>query len=448
MTYTDSFGEQTVSGVTDNKVEARTLANAAPSFKDDIVVEANENMSGAFGDPVTASDGDDDVLLYSKGTLFDTDGTTELANDNALFNVARTTGQLSIINEDGFDFENPEPAGRATNPADSDDGIPDGALIYTVVITATDPSGATDTEAVTVAVKNVNEAPEFQAPSSEQKTLYVIENVDTPALRQGEADDSTAAIDYVAADEDTLDDTVTLTLEGAGDDEDSFTLTGGTLGLATGFAADFEDQPSYSLTIVAAGSDADDDDRGTLYARLEVTVKVVDTNDPGTVELNARQPQVGRPLLATLTDKDGGVTDVSWRWYRGGASLDTNTDGTVDTTELDAFADCDDDNPATDNTTTCDITGAAGSALYTPAANDVDRTLHAVATYKDNQNKTTSVNAAGASEYTAQASNPANSAPVFADQDLNTAGDQSEMAVRSVPENMSGANVGETGRGH
>ena len=444
VTYTDSFGEQTVSGVTDNKVEERTLANAAPSFKDDIVVEANENMSGAFGDPVTASDGDDDVLLYSKGTLFDTDGTTELANDNALFNVARTTGQLSIINEDGFDFENPEPAGRATNPADSDDGIPDGALIYTVVITATDPSGATDTEAVTVAVKNVNEAPEFQAPSSEQKTLYVIENVDTPALRQGEADDSTAAIDYVAADEDTLDDTVTLTLEGAGDDEDSFTLTGGTLGLATGFAADFEGQPSYSLTIVAAGSDADDDDRGTLYARLEVTVKVVDTNDLGTVDLNARQPQVGRPLLATLTDKDGGVTDVSWRWYRGNASLDTDSDGTVTTAELDAFADCDDDSPLADNaTTSCDITGAAGSALYTPVTADVDRTLHAVATYKDNQNKTTAVNAAGASEFVAQASNPANSAPVFADQDLNTAGDQSEMAVRSVAENMKGANVGD-----
>ena len=84
-----------------------------------------------------------------------------------------------------------------------------------------------------------------------------------------------------------------------------------------------------------------------------------------------------------------------------------------------------------------------GLALYTPAANDVDRTLHAVATYKDNQNKDTEEHAVGSSEYPAQASNPANSAPVFADQDLNTAGDQSDMAVRSVPENMSGANVGD-----
>ena len=35
VTYTDSIGDQTVSGVTDNPVEARTLANAAPEFDED-----------------------------------------------------------------------------------------------------------------------------------------------------------------------------------------------------------------------------------------------------------------------------------------------------------------------------------------------------------------------------------------------------------------------------
>ena len=32
--------------------------------------------------------------------------------------------------------------------------------------------------------------------------------------------------------------------------------------------ADFEGKPSYSLTIVASGSEADDDDRPIKYARL------------------------------------------------------------------------------------------------------------------------------------------------------------------------------------
>ena len=94
-----------------------------------------------------------------------------------------------------------------------------------------------------------------------------------------------------------------------------------TLTLATDFSgADFEGKPSYSLTIVASGSGADDDDRGTMYARLPVTVMVVNAEDRGTVELNAREPQVGRPVLATLDDKDGGVTGVSWKWYRGGTA--------------------------------------------------------------------------------------------------------------------------------
>ena len=42
-----------------------------------------------------------------------------------------------------------------------------------------------------------------------------------------------------------------------------------------------------------------------------------------------------------------------------------------------------------------------------------------------------------------QASDPANTAPKFPDQDLNTAGDQSDTAMRSVVENEKDENVGE-----
>ena len=39
-----------------------------------------------------------------------------------------------------------------------------------------------------------------------------------------------------------------------------------------------------------------------------MTVNVVDAEDTGTVTLSQRQPQIGRTVIASLTDPDGGVT--------------------------------------------------------------------------------------------------------------------------------------------
>ena len=70
-------------------------------------------MGGAIGDPILATDDDNDVLLYAL------DGAT--AADNAKFTIGKTTGQLSVKNEDGEDFEAP---GAATPEAD-DGATPD-----------------------------------------------------------------------------------------------------------------------------------------------------------------------------------------------------------------------------------------------------------------------------------------------------------------------------------
>ena len=51
VTYTDKHGAQTVSGVTDNPVEARTLANASPKFGEIDAISVNENVGGNIGDP-------------------------------------------------------------------------------------------------------------------------------------------------------------------------------------------------------------------------------------------------------------------------------------------------------------------------------------------------------------------------------------------------------------
>ena len=51
---------------------------------------------------------------------------------------------------------------------------------------------------------------------------------------------------------------------------------------------------------------------------MDVTVKVVDREDTGTVELSARQSQAGIAVVAAHSDEDDGVTDRRWQWYRGG----------------------------------------------------------------------------------------------------------------------------------
>ena len=66
VTYTDEFGDQTASGVTANPVEARTLLpTPSREFGDIDPITVNENTKGAIGDPIVATDADNDVLLYA-----------------------------------------------------------------------------------------------------------------------------------------------------------------------------------------------------------------------------------------------------------------------------------------------------------------------------------------------------------------------------------------------
>ena len=100
---------------------------------------------------------------------------------------------------------------------------------------------------------------------------------------------------------------------------------------------DFETRAGYSVTITAA-------------ANLAVSVENVD--EPGSISLSANSPRSGEALSASLTDPDGSVSALSWRWQRS----------TEDAWE--------------------DIPGATAPD-YTPGAGDVGRRLQAVAAYDD-----------------------------------------------------------------
>ena len=434
-TYTDTHGDQSASAATDNPVEPRTLANAAPEFDDIDPITVNENVKGDIGEPIMATDADNDVLLYGKGTLQDDQG-TDIANDNDLFDVS-TGGQISL--KAGLDYETPgdDPvteSARVANPDDSNDGIPDGAYTYTVVVKATDPSTASTSHAVSVYLTDVEETPKFgdNAP----KELTVVEG--TTALLKPDGDDDGTEPDaledddYTATDPGEDDTPFTYGKEGADAGKFDFSATAV---LTLSAAADIDDKSSYSITLTVTDANTDN------FNKLDVTVKVVDAEEAGEVKLSSREPQVGTALVATLEDNDGGETAVTWQWYRGGAAVieDSDSDGVLEL--VSGVQECS-DTVAADATTSCSIADET-SALYTPGDDDVDHTLHAVATYQDDQGGSTEEYAGASSEKPAQEADPANTAPSFPDQDLNTAGDQSDVAMRSVAENAKNADVGQ-----
>ena len=414
VTYTDLFGSgKSVYKVTPNKVEERTVSNAAPSFADQDDVEgtggvqanrsvAENTASGTnIGKPVSASDSDSDVLVY---TLSGTDA--------AKFNISKSTGQLSVNSELNFEAG----AGAADNCAENDSCV--------VTVTATDPSGAMGTATVTITLTDVNEAPEFSAAAKAQTTMTVTELIlDTDGVDDldGNADESDEQATFTANDPDT-DPTETVTYSLAGADADSFTLGGnnGELAVATAHRPNYEDKSSYSITIVAQSGTGD----RTLRTRLDVTVNVTDAEDLGTVTMSAREPQVDRTVVATLGDPDGGAGLIRWNWATAPA-----TAGTPPT--------C----PVADDGSYTTVTPDVSSGAYTPDGDDVGNCLEATATYTDNLGVEEET-AIGVTERPVQTSDPANTAPKFPDQDLTTEGDQSDEAMRSVVENKADENVG------
>ena len=93
-----------------------------------------------------------------------------------------------------------------------------------------------------------------------------------------------------------------------------FTIEGGVLSFkyppdyeepqSTGKGGPRAEQNVYRVTIEASG--------GVHY----VAVRVTDVDEAGTVAIDRQQPQVDRPLGASLRDEDEGVRAERWQWAR------------------------------------------------------------------------------------------------------------------------------------
>ena len=360
VTYNDQQGNdgKTAYMLSYRAVRVAPTANQAPSFDTtasfDADVPEDTAVGTAVGTPVTASDPNDgDTLSYE---LSGTDATS--------FKIDIATGQITLAAK--LDHE---------LGTDGDDGV------YQLTVTAIDPSNNVFTDGsthgpveVTITATDVNEAPtvgDSTAPTP--GTTSVAENSDIVVLGTFTGGDQDAA--------DTGEGNLPkLTLDG--DDADAFELTDDDRDDAAAgnrtYELRFKESPnfemptdanqdnSYKVTIVAT-------DKKDLTGTKDLTIKVTNVDEPGTVSLSRIQPGVGQEITASLMDPDGGINDMKWQWARSGTGADGSFNDIDGATSASYTPEAKvEDNPAT-------------VGINEEYAGDEGQFLRAMVTYRDAQ---------------------------------------------------------------
>ena len=215
-----------VTDVDDNRAPVFLLSNITRSIEIDGDTAAGTNI----GDPVSATDADNDTLTYTLG-----------GTDAASFDIVRTTGQMQ------------------TTAAFISDTRSD----YSVIVTATDGNGGSASVDVTVtatrrAPQVTNSAPVFTDGNSTTRTIdentAAGENIGTP----------------VAATDANTSDTLTYTLGGT--DAASFSIDSTTGQLQTSAALNYETKTAYTVTVSVSDGNGGSDS-------ITVTINVNNVDD-------------------------------------------------------------------------------------------------------------------------------------------------------------------------
>ena len=305
VTYTDAAGDETrsVFAKSEFPTRAQQAPNQPPAFDDspsaDYSREVAENAAPGtlVGATVTATDpnaADGSKLTYTIPT------TATATGDADRFAINKATGQISVKGE--LDHEN---------------GSTDNDGVYAVTVTAIDPTGAMDTQEVTITAGDVNEAPTVALVPDATELTSVPENLVDNVGTTGE--DESLLGTYAAGDQDVGDgvdddgnaDASEVKLRLGGDDASSFTFADGELRFKSkpNFESptDANNDNSYKVSIVAT-------DKAGLRGMLDVSIKVNNLDEPGEVKLSTIQPGVGQEITAAVTDPDGGVSSAMWQW--------------------------------------------------------------------------------------------------------------------------------------
>ncbi len=263
VSYTDGQGSgKSVTVTSTNPVQEKPPTNVAPTFPPttdtQLSVPENTGPEQNIGDPVTATDDNNDDLNYKLG-----------GDDAASFDIDDSTGQL-----------------KTKAPLDREEKD-----TYTVTVTATDPSNEEATVTVTITVTDVDEPPTLSGNNS----LTYPEN------------NTGSVVTFTVADPEGGD--VTLRPEGV--DGSRFRFNGNALEF--NFQPDFEapqddgKDNTYNVIVVA------DDKHSTTS--LPITVTVTNVNEPpqfpasdtGTrsvTENTAAGQNIGAPVSASDPEND------------------------------------------------------------------------------------------------------------------------------------------------
>ena len=176
-----------------------------------------------------------------------------------------------------------------------------------------------------------NTAPRFDASTV---TLRVNEN---------SAEGAHVGSPVIAKDRDS-NDRITYSL--SGDDAAVFRVDRSSGQITVAGELDFETKDTYFVTMIAT-------DRGRLNDEIDITIEVLNVDEPGAVTLSSDEPETSRTITAKLTDLDGSLSDAIWQWQ-------ITSDGTA----------------------WISVEGAS-SPGYTPVSNDETMRLRATAAYTD-----------------------------------------------------------------
>ena len=376
-TYDDREGEgKTAHMVSANSVRAEPYENAPPVFKNeydepitgdiDRSVAENSAPGTLVGEPVVATDDAIDVLTYTlEGT------------DAGSFTID-SAGQIRVGAGTSINYED-------TNNSDHK---------YVVTVVAADPANtgsneSRDTITVNIAVIDVDEAPTITGGDTA---------VDYPEIKNTDPNKDTV-FRYTATDpEDNETPPVRWSLSAPDSGKFDIGNTNSDQGDLTFKASpDFENRADansnniYEVTVTAT------DSAGNTASR-DVTVRVTNVEELGTITLSTLQPEAATPVRAYLSDLDGSISGLKWQWSK-------------------------DDSEIPDAT----------SSVYTPVDEDVGSLLTVTATYKDGAGTPPPLSANAVTNVLGE--DTSNESPKFPDQDPDRTGDQSSSTSREVNEN-------------
>ena len=329
--YTDREGaDKAADAKSENPVRAAVAdnANASPDFQDVTdtrTVPESTAVGDPVGEPVTATDTDNDTLTYE---LIEVASPND--KDDDFFDIDMATGQITVAQELDYDAAEGRTAGATAGE-------------YMVIVRATDPSGLADNITMTITAEKVNEDPVVTGRAELRVDEGTIDITDPDAVLVYTSLPDAPGIDepsaptnqrneYLYEDPDHLDSIARWTLEG--DDAGAFDVSGRFEPRYIQFkvAPDFENPTDansdnvYEVTLVA--TDTDPLGTGAGVGKVNVWLTVTNVDEAGKVVFTEGETAyLNEELVAEVRDPDDkggdlgepheGVHIVTWRVVQG-----------------------------------------------------------------------------------------------------------------------------------